>query len=143
MTVDKATSNVAVIFQRFYSQVVVKESGQQISDASNTYCRVFESYTIIKINHTILEKKFNLTFLVRIKDVHIMYWFPKLITYWIEILYPYIKCSVKPLPKLLTFILRLFLSKLKLIMANLVTLILMTQVSPHCISVIPKLAKRS
>ena len=66
---DQISYNVPFISHRFYAQALVKGLGLQNSDASNTYCRVFESNTnVLKSNRTVLKKRFN--FLLMVKSFH-------------------------------------------------------------------------
>ena len=73
--VDKATNNAAFVYLRFFAQVLVKEPGLENSNASITYCCIFESNANIKSNLTMLEKK------LLHKILPGNYWFPNLHKY--------------------------------------------------------------
>ena len=98
--IDKATKYVAFISQRFYAHVLVKDLGQQNSNACNTYCRVLGSNTgAIKSNKAMLQKKIDLNLSSEDKKLPHTYYLPKLHKYptGSRFIIAALKYSVKPL----------------------------------------------
>ena len=97
----KATTNITFICRRFWTKILGKEPRLQNSDASNTYCRVFDS-------NTTLENKFSLN--LSSADTGHIYQLVKLLKHSTGSRFNItaLKCSFKALFEALTSISRVF-----------------------------------
>ena len=110
--IDKASGNVALICKRFYAEVLIKELGLDALSKSETYQNIkrMTSNRIVQKQTQELKTKFNLEVPDDSKLLPHIYWLPKLhknpIKFRFIIAAP--NCSVKPLSKAVTKILKLF-----------------------------------
>ena len=110
--IDKASGNVALICKRFFAKVLIKELGLDALSKSETYQNIkrMTSNRIVQKQTQELKTKFNLEVPDDSKLLPHIYWLPKLhknpIKFRFIIAAP--NCSVNPLSKAVTKILKLF-----------------------------------
>ena len=114
--IDKATGNVAVICKRFYAMVLFKELGICDSHSTKTYKKFRTSIaTIVSNQKNVLKKKFNLDVSTENECLPHIYWLPKMhknpCKFRFIIAAP--KCSIKPLNKVMTAILKLLFNQIE------------------------------
>ena len=111
--IDKASGNVGIVCKRFYAEVLIKELGLDQANGStqSTYEKIsISSDDLIKDDCKALREKFSLEVPDSSKLLPHIYWMPKLhktpIKFRFIIAAP--NCSIKPLAKSLTKLLKLF-----------------------------------
>lgn len=114
--IDKATGNVAVICKRFYAMVLFKELGICDASTTKTYKKFRTSIkTIINNQKKVLKNKFDLDVSTENECLPHIYWLPKMhktpCKFRFIIAAP--KCSIKPLNKVVTAILKLFFCQIQ------------------------------
>ena len=114
--IDKAASNIAFVCKRFYAQVLIKELGLDGIDSCATYEKIFEPVTdIIDRDVKLLDENFGLKVPEENRKLPHIYWMPKLhknpIKFRFIIAAPC--CSIKPLSKAITKILKLFFRQIE------------------------------
>ena len=114
--IDKASGNVAVICKRFYAMVLFKELGICNSGTTKTYKKFRTSIkTIINNQKNVLKNKFNLDVSTENECLPHIYWLPKMhktpCKFRFIIAAP--KCSIKPLNKAITAILKLLFHQIQ------------------------------
>ena len=114
--IDKASGNVAFICKRFYAEVLVRELGLREGYSNNTYINISQNPNDIIGEHvTCLQKEYKLSVEDDNRSLPHIYWLPKLhknpSKFRFIIAAP--KCSIKPLSKDITSILKLFYKQIE------------------------------
>ena len=118
--IDKVANNVAFICKHFYALTIIKElnldSHLSNQDDNNTYAFINNKtkYQVIK-EHKLYLSKHKINLANNMQDLPVMYWIPKMlknpISFHLIIASPV--CSIKPLSKDITSILKLFYEKVE------------------------------
>ena len=120
--IDKASGNSAFICKRFYAEILVQELGlkQDINTRSTpdkTYAKVnnIDNKEIIKQHKKDLMDLFNITVSLENEVLPTMYWLPKKhkVPTKARFIVAAVRCSIKPLAKCLTSILKLFYKQIE------------------------------
>ena len=113
--IDKASNNVAFICKRFYAKVLADELGLFTNLSSPTYVKCPETEENITEQHTRKLKSFKLENTDGSELLPKMYWIPKMHKDPIKFRFivAAVKCSLKPLAKTITNILKRFYTQIE------------------------------
>ena len=108
--IDKASGNIALVCKRFYAQVLTSELGLTTNGTTTYQREIFSVDQITNRHENELVKKFGIKLQSSQKLLPHIYWLPKLPKdpTKFRFIIAAANCSIKPLAKDLTIILKLF-----------------------------------
>ena len=114
--VDKASSNIAIICKRFYAKVLIEELGLK-NQTTNTYEHItsMDEENISETHMRDLKSIFNMQLPEDMQILSKLYWIPKIHkkTIKFRFIVAGVKCSVKPLAKSVTSVLKKFYGQIE------------------------------